>query len=41
MNNKTTVEELTAQLRELDKSDPCKYDFALFGLGGSQKRMKP
>ena len=25
--------ELTAHLRNLDKSDPVKYDFALFGLG--------
>lgn len=40
-NDRATVEELTAKLRELDKSDPCKYDFALFGLGESQKRMKP
>jgi uncharacterized protein (TIGR02757 family) len=27
------VEELTANLRKLDKTDPVKYDFALFGLG--------
>ncbi len=40
-NDRAAVEELTAKLRELDKSDPCKYDFALFGLGESQKRMKP
>ena len=25
--------ELTAYLRTLDKEDPVKYDFALFGLG--------
>jgi hypothetical protein len=25
--------ELTIALREMDKSDPVKYDFALFGLG--------
>ena len=25
--------ELTAHLRRLDKQDPVKYDFALFGLG--------
>lgn len=25
--------ELTANLRQLDKEDPVKYDFALFGLG--------
>jgi uncharacterized protein (TIGR02757 family) len=28
-----TAIELTASLRELDPSDPAKYDFALFGLG--------
>jgi uncharacterized protein (TIGR02757 family) len=27
------VEELTAALRKMDPEDPCKYDFALFGLG--------
>ena len=27
------VEELTANLRAFDPNDPCKYDFALFGLG--------
>jgi hypothetical protein len=27
------VEELTAELRTFDPSDPVKYDFALFGLG--------
>lgn len=27
------VEELTNRLRQLDASDPIKYDFALFGLG--------
>lgn len=40
-NDRAAVEGLTAQLRELDENDPCKYDFALFGLGESQKRMKP
>lgn len=40
-NDRATVEELTAKLRELDANDPCKYDFALFGLSESQKRMKP
>ena len=25
--------ELTTYLRKLDKADPVKYDFALFGLG--------
>ena len=25
--------ELTARLRQLDPADPCRYDFALFGMG--------
>jgi uncharacterized protein (TIGR02757 family) len=29
--------ELTGQLRKLDKEDPVKYDFALFGLGIMEK----
>lgn len=29
--------ELTAYLRKLDKNDPAKYDFALFGLGVIEK----
>ena len=29
--------ELTANLRSLDKADPVKYDFALFGLGVMEK----
>lgn len=29
--------ELTAYLRTLDKDDPVKYDFALFGMGVSEK----
>ena len=29
--------ELTAYLRSLDKTDPVKYDFALFGLGVVEK----
>src|ERR1051326_4114900 len=32
-NDWKAVEELTANLRELDPSDPVKYDIALFGLG--------
>lgn len=28
-----SVEALTARLRELDATDPVKYDFALFGMG--------
>jgi uncharacterized protein (TIGR02757 family) len=30
--------ELTAELRKLDKTDPVKYDFALFGTGVSEPR---
>mgnify|MGYP001619104461 CR=1 FL=1 len=29
--------ELTEYLRTLDKNDPVKYDFALFGLGAIEK----
>ncbi len=32
-NDWKAVEEVTAALRELDSSDPVKYDFALFGAG--------
>lgn len=32
-NDRKAVEELTAVLRNLDPSDPVKYDFALFGIG--------
>ena len=32
-NDWKAVEELTANLRTLDSTDPAKYDFALFGLG--------
>ena len=32
-NDSKAVAELDANLRELDISDPVKYDFALFGLG--------
>jgi uncharacterized protein (TIGR02757 family) len=31
------VNELTTNLRTLDKKDPVKYDFALFGLGAFEK----
>jgi uncharacterized protein (TIGR02757 family) len=37
MNDWEAVEELTANLREFDPADPVKYDFALFGLGVSEK----
>ena len=32
-NDGKALAELDLQLRKLDKSDPVKYDFALFGLG--------
>ena len=32
-----TAMELTIALREMDKTDPVKYDFALFGLGVTEK----
>lgn len=32
-NDWKTVEELDIILRKMDKKDPAKYDFALFGLG--------
>jgi len=32
-NDWKAAEELTANLRKFDPSDPVKYDFALFGLG--------
>ena len=31
-NDRQTVEMLTAKLREFDRADPVKYDFALFGV---------
>jgi uncharacterized protein (TIGR02757 family) len=31
------LEELMENLRKFDKLDPCKYDFALFGLGAIEK----
>lgn len=37
-NDRITVELLTDKLRDYDENDPCKYDFALFGLGESLKR---
>jgi uncharacterized protein (TIGR02757 family) len=33
LNDSRAVSELDANLRGLDKEDPVKYDFALFGLG--------
>lgn len=35
-----TALELTEYLRTLDKNDPVKYDFALFGLGAIEPRLK-
>ena len=32
-NDWASVEELTNNLKEFDKNDPVKFDFALFGLG--------
>jgi uncharacterized protein (TIGR02757 family) len=32
-NDSKTVNELDMNLREMDREDPVKYDFALFGLG--------
>jgi len=32
-NDWKAVEELTANLRQLDPDDPVRYDFALFGMG--------
>jgi uncharacterized protein (TIGR02757 family) len=36
-NDWRAVEEITAKLREFDREDPIKYDFALFGLGVFEK----
>ncbi len=36
-NDWQAVEELTSRLKEFDKNDPVKYDFALFGLGVFEK----
>ena len=36
-NDAKAVAELDSKLRELDASDPVKYDFALFGLGVFEK----
>ncbi len=32
-NDATSLKELDSNLRQMDKTDPVKYDFALFGLG--------
>ena len=36
-NDSLAVNELDLKLREMDKKDPVKYDFALFGLGVNEK----
>jgi uncharacterized protein (TIGR02757 family) len=36
-NDWKAVEELTNELKNFDKTDPVKYDFALFGLGVFEK----
>jgi len=36
-NDARAVSELDRVLRKLDKADPVKYDFALFGLGVNEK----
>ena len=36
-NDAKAVKELDASLRQLDPTDPVKYDFALFGLGVFEK----
>ncbi|MBR2069727.1 MAG: TIGR02757 family protein [Candidatus Gastranaerophilales bacterium] len=36
-NDYKSVMELTEKLKEFDPNDPVKYDFALFGLGVSEK----
>lgn len=36
-NDWITAMELTRALRRLDRNDPVKYDFALFGLGAIEK----
>jgi uncharacterized protein (TIGR02757 family) len=36
-NDAKAVSELDVALRKMDKNDPVKYDFALFGLGIYEK----
>lgn len=36
-NDWPAVEELTAKLKKMDSHDPVKYDFALFGLGITER----
>lgn len=37
LNDSKALEELDGNLRQMDKNDPVKYDFALFGLGVFEK----
>jgi uncharacterized protein (TIGR02757 family) len=39
-NDRITAEIITDKLRDFDINDPCKYDFALFGIGESQKHVR-
>lgn len=36
-NDAKALNELDTSLRKMDKNDPVKYDFALFGLGVFEK----
>ena len=36
-NDSRALDELDFNLREMDREDPVKYDFALFGLGVFEK----
>ncbi|MGL4368962.1 MAG: DUF2400 family protein, partial [Spirochaetota bacterium] len=40
-NDRKAVEELTAELRAFDPSDPIRYDFALFGMGVNHVPVSP
>ena len=40
-NDRKAVYELTDVLRQLDATDPVKYDFALFGIGIESKKIRP
>jgi uncharacterized protein (TIGR02757 family) len=39
-NDAKTVKELDTELRVLDKNDPVKYDFALFGIGAFESNWE-
>ena len=36
-NDWTSLEEVMVSLKKMDKTDPVKYDFALFGIGAFEK----